>query len=460
MTKMYKLRIYLLYFISLTLIVMLNLFYSFDRIQSKAVTVFVICIFLLILVCLYYRDRKFTSFNLVFISLLFLFHLGHQVLFLIGENTALGFDMRVYTTESLYLKSIIYSINFIYFIFTGMILVKRNISIESKNKLSKKNVMKTVAYILLAMSIIPRLYMDSIKIVAFINGNYTSTRLIVFSGALEALGKLFFIALLLLMLYYRNNRRMQTIIYVIVLVYNLVYMSTGNRADSVIYILIFTLVFVESIRKIRFKQFLALISIAYLSIVMISFVSDFRFMTNRSMQELYKLFMFNAFSNNPVLSIFAELGVSIQTVFYSLEFFPSIKSHSLGLNYLESAFLIFPNIGGLVSDLIQKLTFIYYFPQHQVMGGSIIGEFYYAFGSFSILSILIGVFISKLQKYYQISKQNNDLLKELVALIIFSSILWWIRDYFYNTIRDIVWLSFIVYIVTSFVEKLSVKRGY
>jgi oligosaccharide repeat unit polymerase len=320
--------------------------------------------------------------------------------------------------------------------------------------LSELNVIKIIGYIVLLIGLFPRLYIDIIRIQLYINGNYDLTTTINFSGLFVIISGFFHLGFLLLLIGYKNNNKLAVFILFFSISYNLLIITTGNRGDSVINIFTLLFVYLNTTKKRSYYLYFFLALFGYFFISIVSFIGEIRNLQDRDFLVLTFNFFNNFFSGSYILESISQFGVSIKTIYYSIETFPLLQNYSYGLNYLKSVFVIVPNFLGFTTRLINELTYIYYFPNHSVMGGSYIGELFYAFGYFSIVLIsIIGYLISKLYIYLMKSKLNSNWISYSFSIIIILSLLWWIRDYFYVMVREVFYVSIVIFIIHNLLTK-------
>ncbi|MDG0888951.1 O-antigen polymerase [Paracholeplasma manati] len=425
-------------------------------------TIGIISITILItsLIVLFLQEKTLLSFNIIFLSMIYIFHLSHVVLIVMGIDRVLGYDQRFYTTEYYYLQAVIYSIHIYFWMSIGMIVnnFRNKSKIIAINNTNSRRLLYT-GIILAIVGIIPRLYIDVSKIILYIQGNYNYTRSFITSGLIVIMAKVFYIGLLTVMISLKRNKPMAKAILFGVIIYNILYMITGSRGESVIVILLFFFSYYTIIDKLKVKKIILLVFFGYFLLGVLSFIAETRNILDRDLDFMLKTFISHLTSESPILRVLAELGVSIKTVFYSIEFIPSVKNHTYGLNYLESIVVILPNITGFIYNKVQDLTFIYNFPNHEIMGGSLVGEIYYSFGKLGfIFAFTIGFISSSLNRIYRMSIKSQRYIQSIITLLIFSSALWWVRDYFYVMIREISWITILLLVVykTFSINRISI----
>ena len=144
----------------------------------------------------------------------------------------------------------------------------------------------------------------------------------------------------------------------------------------------------------------------------------------------------------------------------AMRFVPSIIGYGYGVGYASGFLNIFPNVNGFIDSYRDSMVYVSNFPvqYQQYMGGSYIGELYFNFGYFSVIfAILIGIFIGFICN--MVSNKNNydKSLSYIICLIIYTNMLWWIRDYFSGMIREIIWSAIIIIILNVIANTIFFK---
>lgn len=413
-------------------------------------------------------ENNILSFRNVFMVLSFVFHLGQVVLILFGYNTVIGYDMRGYTNEYFYSAAVIFTIRVHIFLFFGMMLggkAKRKYLINRHNKFNRetceRNDLRAIFYTgitLFIIGIIPRLYIDISKVILYLQGNYLSTTTLYFSGVLVIVAGLTNVGILLMLVGKQTKKKFCRKLISLALIYNVLFMITGNRGESVITILMLIYVYYSIVQDLKIKNIIVICFSGYIFLSIITFVAETRHLVDRSSVLMFETLIDSLFNKSPITLAIAEFGVTIKTVFYSIEFFPSLERYSYGTNYIKSIFVALPNVGGKIRQLVMSLTYIYYFPNHQVMGGSYIGEMYYAAGNLGVvIAFIIGIILGALNRLYWFSKEDKNWLRFSLVIVIFTSLLWWIRDYFYVMVREVVWVTILITIIYK-VAKGSIRN--
>jgi len=168
--------------------------------------------------------------------------------------------------------------------------------------------------------------------------------------------------------------------------------------------------------------------------------------------------------NNPVLSIFTEMGGSAETIGWTLERVPSQRPFDWGASYLSALRTIVPNLGegkhvaverSLASWLTREVD-----PEFDARGGSVgfsfIAEAYLNFGPVGAVLFLgaLGVLLSFLVSWAYSGREPARLV---VVATLCSSMLIFVRGEFLYQSRMIAWYAFLPYCTLRALSYLSLR---
>lgn len=424
---------FLWFFMSLIVLLMGGISTNILTILSILLLIFTI------LICKSLTD-KWITFSSIFVSFSFIVHCGQPLLILLGYDDVFGYDQRYYCADDTFFQACLFIYLCHIFLLLGLIIAHSDrAKPRFKNLEFDYNKLFNTGLILLLITIIPRLYIDVTRFMLYFQGGYLATYQS-FSGFAVELGNIADIAVLVILVSFKKKKQSAKIVLIIAVLYHLIFMMTGNRGDAVLRIII--LLFTYSmlfINKIKIRGMLVLMIGAVVGFAGLNTIGDLR---NNvfSFNELLNGVVVNLFEEPIFLKIFAEFGVTIRTVANAIEYFPEAHGFTYGTNYIKSFAFIFPNIGGLLTNINNEVIFIYHFPTHIAMGGSFIGEMFFSFGWLGmVLAVPVGYFIGKIENYRINALEEKNGLKIVFSLIFIAPVLWWVRDYFCDIIREISW---------------------
>lgn len=410
-----------------------------------------------------------TLFSLPVLFLLFswIFHFGNIII--IGfdlSSTLTIYRMTDVVPSNIFRDTVEFALYVQSFVAFGMFLVlffsKKYETTEATKIEDDKNylsLIKNIGIILFIIGIVPTLYIDIGKLILFMNSGYLATYSLEQSGPLIVLARLFKVGIIMLIIGNKNNPKMATAIFILIVVYQLFAMLSGNRGRAVIEIIVLFYIYTNMIYRIRFKNILLYGSLGYLLIIILNAMSIFRLNQSPNLEGFMNAIT-ESLQTSPIMQVLSEFGATIITACYSLMFFSGDEFIQYGKNYLYSFITIFPNVGGIYNAFYEKTIFVMNFPEsyRKYLGGSYIGELFYSMKKGGIpFSMIIGIFISFFsQKIKQARIQKKYILLS-IYMIIFPDIIWWIRGYFIEIIRYPIWIAFAIYVIYNFLNRKSIS---
>lgn len=388
-----------------------------------------------------------------------LFHLGQIVLIALGVEVP-RIEYIIYKVDNETLKN---SILFIFTCHAAFIIgtlffysfykSKRINVIDDELQRINLIAIKKTGWILFAIGIIPKLYIDISRLRLFLRGSYINTYSISVSGILSFIGSLSEIAILLLLIAYKDKRKQSKILLIGSLIYQGIIIYSGHRGPAMVFIITMLFVFFKLGSKVKKRTLLIYLGLGYLALIVINVIGATRSLLNRN-HDMISMVILDNLGFNVIWELLAEFGSSIVSVAYSLMFFPEYAPIQFGTNYLIPIITLFPNIGNILSVAFEKINFIGRLPGNfgRFLGGSYIAESYYSFNVLGPLFILfVGVFVAYISTKFRRAIQEHNWIQLSYTLVFFVNLLWWTRDYFGSMIRQIVWTNILIYLVIQFI---------
>ena len=135
------------------------------------------------------------------------------------------------------------------------------------------------------------------------------------------------------------------------------------------------------------------------------------------------------------------------------------NNFNFGLTYVVSWCAIYPNTGGLLGNIPNMYAFLNYLDTKLPLGGSYIGELYFNFGWFGILfAIFIGMFVGWTSAKVESAIVQKKWIQLGPYMVLFYSLLWWVRDYFSGWIFRTVWCAIAVWLINKFLKNRRITR--
>ena len=422
------------------------------------------------LISVYKLEGNFVTLSSLFVIFFYITHLSFLVIFGFRINVELPWDPLLSLSKVAFKEACYYGVLCHSCITFGMctVLYRRknynvNLIIDSQKEEEKQLYLsRIIGFILIIMGLIPMLYLDISRILLYINGNYLDTYTIGASGFIVTISRFTEIGVIMLLIGIHKNKKKAYITLLIIVIYETIIMFTGNRGRPIMFLTIVFYIYINFIKKIGFKQFLNIILGVYILGFVLTFVGQIR-MLQLNTESIF-LALKNSLINFSFYQVLAEFGVTIISLGLSLEYFSFIESFSYGSNYVASLLTIFPNINDFLDPIVEKSIFVYSLPSHAFLGGSIIGELYYNFGNFSyIFAIIIGIFVGFISKKVKENILRKKYIVLSIYLILFPNILWWIRSYFIDMVREFVWTTLLILFLYKYFDgrfKMKTKGGF
>lgn len=411
------------------------------------------------------------SLSTLFLIFSYLFHFGH--IFLYGFQVDLQYtnELLINTVNSSLLKKASFFTLIVQsFVASGMMFYLIS-PINNKIKATRStniDISKKVAHymgiICILVGIIPMIYIDFTKIIAFFQNGYLATFNLK-ARNIYIIARLTIVGVMLLIIANKENKKLSTVLVVITIIYEIFSMISGSRGKAVVTIISFVYLYIKVVNKLRFRTIIVYIASGYLLMLLINTIKEFRLISGDFNSFISILSSQNFL--NPINDMIYEFGGTMLTVCYSILFFPQYAPIQWGSNYLSSVFIWLPSNIGNLEYFLNKVQYISAFPgdTELFMGGSYIGELYYSFNYFGIIiSFFVGMFVALISKKIRESILNQNIIRLVLGLILFSNILWWVRDYFGGVFRELIWISLFLYFlnifVTFYLERKTKEQFY
>lgn len=270
-------------------------------------------------------------------------------------------------------------------------------------------------------------------------------------------------SLLLLIIGNRKNPRIvKTILGVFVLII-LLELYIGGRSSAVMLALTILLIYHYMVRPINKKQFLALCVACYMGIIILNITADIRTESSRSVTDVVAG---SEESYEPVSALLGELGWSMSSLIYTMEYVPGIWPFRLGTSYVFAPTSIIPNLGfwpvhpaALYSDLatwLRSVLGIDFGPGYTIVAESYINFSWYGLIMMGILGMIITYFLTLTDRKHFAYDIIGMLILLLISTLLIrrlvrSSISASVRILFYTIIL-------IIYFVKTRAKKYSQNR--
>jgi hypothetical protein len=410
----------------------------------------------------------YLSLQILFVILSTLFHFGEAYLLAIGRT-----DLFDYTNIDLAGSISIYNLSNIFALLVQALVVfgilnvnktfkneKRLWSYVENNEKNELSRVYRIGIILFCIGIIPNfLYYYSQVSIILKGGIYSGIRSAINYGPLFLLALFYRPGIFMLLIGSKNHKWRARIVTIFGVMSELFFMLSGNRAQQLLMIISFFFIYYRVISKITFTRVVIFSGIGYFSAVLLYFISAYRNFNIFDLTTISDRFM-GVLEGGALYDLLSQLGSNLNVVVLSLVSIPSYHSYNFGLTYIISWLSIYPNTGGILGNIPDMYSFLNYLDTDLPLGGSYIGELYFNFGWLSLIAaVFIGWFIGTVGRKIEFSIVRKNWIKFSMYIVLFSQLLWWVRDYFSSWIYPFVWSSFAIYLLNKFiVERIDRKK--
>lgn len=408
------------------------------------------------------NGNSFLSFEYIFFVLVFIFHFGFNYLILIGD-TRYTFVLRFLDLgNETILATSRFSISFVFWYSFGVILSGREKDYYPlvKRPYITKNELSRIGWMFVAVCLPFNLYVSYIRLVAYVNSGYLATFTLSINNFVTTLSNGFYVGIVLLILGYRDNKRKSFVILLFGLVISLFAMTSGRRSSAVVYLIpsitFFLTIFTGNKKKLSIKRLLMYVLVAYVVVVVVGTFGALR----QTGQSGFKSFWDILFSNMSFRFLnrqLSEFGYAAYTLGATIEVVPSQMNYGFGLTYFASWATILPNLGGIITGLQDRMTYVTFLPDYYqgALGGSFLGEAYYNFGAYSFLFFLVVGFLFSKMSF----KLKNDIKSSSISfvdtcfIVVMPTLFFWVRAYFTAIPRPLIWYALAIYFLKSLLKK-------
>lgn len=406
--------------------------------------------------------EKILSLSSAIIIFTYIFHFGHIVLEGFSFETVRVFEWI--KTDDIYLvrkvclvgmKSQLYMIIgiMVYFRKKYQINLKK-LQINIQNEIINLKNVYTTGKTLLIIGFPFSAVINYIKIKKFITGGYEDTHLNL-SGVLVTISEFVQIGLILMLIGSHKKKGKYYTIMSFLTFYQILIMSTGNRGKQVLIILTIIYLHINLVKKVSLKKLIKVFPIAYIFLIGIRVVGELRLEKHIDFGTIQEKIIY-IYKQSIFCSILAEFGNTMLTTYYIVKYESSYNLR-IFFNYLNSFLIIIPNFNNFLNKYYLDFIYVENLPKHArfALGGSFIGEAYYSIGEMGfIVLFFIGLFVGYVSKNIEMAIQEKNWIRLSKFILIFPSLLWWIRSYFSTFLREVSWSLLVVIIL----EKINLNK--
>lgn len=399
--------------------------------------------------------KKILNLSTILLICTYIFNLSFPFLqnFSSKYSFEIAYKLRNFDTE-LVKQMVTYPIKYIAVLFFGMIIfdtfmMKNNKPLDKTNELSIKKsnskqriIDSRLANLLFAISFPIDLVILIIRLIAFIRGGYVEaySTAIFFKYYSSFFSYLLFCSVFLKWSTSHNSNQKQ-LYYVLYCIYQVIWMFTGQRAISLILIILASWLYFGFEKKVNIKSIPKYIFIGYLGIVLLNFISEYRIV------GFNNITFNNIFTKNAIFDALSEFGITLNIFGYVLQF---TGNHNIGYGFVYMLIFIFPKVSWLGINTFNYD--IYTALNLSASGSSYLAEILFDFKQYGIYIIfLYGFFVRWLDikiSYLVINKQFHKVIYyfPLAIMIVFC-----VRTGTVNILRTFIWTGILITVVEQII---------
>ncbi len=430
---------------------------------SIAITI-ELCFFLLIMKK---ASGYILSFATIFVLILAVFHFGQ--IFICGYWPDLITELKLrivlnYFPNSECIAAMrIINISFVGICF-GLILSSRNIEDYCKY-VTKDSVFDSIkcekhAIFLIVFTFPIKMIIDLAFFYLSFSDSFTNAVIWLgnFPDIVRTIGDFSMIGFGVLIVSLAYDKHKQCRVFVFIILYLLIQIISGRRSETISYIAIIAFLYYQSKehKKRKTSQILIVVILGYLLLTLMYTTVRIRDLDNRTLEGFFELFWRLLTKQNIFMEAIREYGNTGYTPVCVLNNWLNKYNPSYGKSYVFGLSAILPNIGGLVSQLINSSTYAIQLQKYGMVlsgfkniGGSVIGELFFNFGKIGgiVVSPVLGLFIGVLSQKVNIYIKTRQVRRLAYYIPAMYAILYWVRDCFGDGVREVVWGIMIWYFV-------------
>lgn len=412
-------------------------------------------------------DGKLLSFATIFIAILAVFHFGQVFLCGYWKDLIPELKLRIvlnYFSDSDCIAAMrVINISFVG-ICLGMIVSSRKDEYQRGN-LSDSDLSEAIknerhALLLIKITFPIKLIIDIAFFYLSFSTGFTSAVIWLgrFPDVIRTIGDISMLGFGVLIVSLSYDRQKQLRVFAFIMSYLLIQIISGRRSETISYITILAFLFYQArTHKKRKVGSIILIAIfGYFLLTLMYATVRIRELDNRTIEGFFQLFWKLLFRHNIFMEAIREYGNTGYTPVCVLNNWLNTYSPSYGKSYLFGISAIFPNIGGIVSNLINESTYAIQLQRYGMVldgfkniGGSVIGELFFNFGKIGglVVSPILGMLIGKVSQKEKMYAATYQIKKMAYYIPAMYAILYWVRDCFGDGIREVTWGIIIWYLI-------------
>ena len=429
---------------------------SFEQMSLTAIGLYVLNVILLYAIC----HLPIVSIPNIFLAFSLLFHCGQII------KKAFDIDGTVPLPFENYVGMDIVQLSFWFYLFSQVVfslfvgLNTKRVHRHQKNH-AQENQKRDVLYygkLLVLVGFIPRIYIDAISYVGAMANGYEGAYSLYIPQAVQSLAFFFDAGLFFLLFGWKNLKQCKWL-FLAVIVYKCLMMTTGARQYKVGFLLIWIYAYYFVLYQINLRKKLLLLVAGVIGFIFLSTIGALRTSGATDLAHLVSV-MLDGSNGNSLGNALGEFGAAFDTLEVAVASTPDPLNYGYGRSYIEGVLSSIPLLVRQIDFLANTTLFLEQLPQSITFafGGSYLGELYYNFSWLGIFgSAVIAVFITKIHN--EVSDEKSSLKTRCLLLICTTALILYVRGYFADMMQRLIWMYFFIFLIDQYRNRKGKYKG-
>ena len=451
----YKLIAFLV--VGLQMIVMLPLDLTGDYASMACVSVCQLVFLILLINC----GKNDCSLMVLFLVLNWMFHCGHIVCVGFDLEATLNLDFRQHGSDQAAFDSFRF-----YFMAQSLICLSAILFSGGKAAGSggsggvfQRFVSRETAASLVAVGILPRLYVDVSRLAGAFSSGYEGVYGLTIAAPVQALAFFFDAGIVMAMVLLGKSRKETALFYAIVLM-KVVLMGTGARQEALCFLIMAAYLHFIVIRKMTVTKIVPMVVGGIGVLLAVDVVGEFR---SQGLSFAAVLGYLGGVSLDSVaVNMLGEFGAAFTTLATVVQDVPDMMDYGYGKSFVAGILSVVPTLVSRFPGLSESAYFVTALPVDTAFfGGSFLAEFYYNFSWFGLIACVpVGAVLAYCQRgLSRRSYEKQGRASAWWAALVFVFMLLYIRGYFIDCVMKLAYVMVFVWIVYHIYQHFG-RKGY
>lgn len=434
---------------------------SYGTASLKAVSILILFNLITQLLTVKICGHPLVSFFTAFIAFMYLFHYGQVFLaayFPDGEFDTVNYIIRYATDRTSMWTTIVVCVISINLMFAGGMLFSEYVNVrgQSGNVASNKKYSSSymtcyyMGRILFAVATPLRLYVDIRQLIVAMESGYTGVySMQSITGVIGVVAGFWYIGIALIYLTSENDRA-KHIFLGVVFIYITITMLTGNRGHQIVNMIgILLVVYMNSNRRMKLWKVILILVIGVVALLFLDVIFEMRHYSISYFFSNFQEIVGESLEQNIFLETLSNFGSTIYTPYLVVEGYGDTITPFFGEAILKSFASIVPDAFRTFKTINSEAHFTRMLGTTHAIGGSLVGEMYYNFGTlYGVFSFIFGAVYGKLSGkiYTAIKAHEYSKVCLILPFVVYS--LWWVRDTAAGITRPVVWLLILYWLIS------------